>query len=79
MVLQHQPSTPYRSLNATQLMLLKLFSRDMTEQETKEIRNLLLQYLDAKLQTQLELDIAAKNITQNDLNKVLNESQRTHL
>jgi hypothetical protein len=66
-----------KTLNATQLMLLKLFSRNLSEQETEEIRELLLNYLDNKLQAQVEKDVAAKGITQADLNRVLNESQRT--
>lgn len=70
-------NTTPKTLNATQLMLLKLFSRNLSEQETEEIRELLLNYLDKKLQVQLEKDIAAKGITQADLNRVLNESQRT--
>lgn len=72
-VFQSKPKT----LNNTQLMLLKLFSRNMSEQETEEIRDLLLNYLNQKLQMQLEKDIAEKGITQDDLDKVLNESQRT--
>ncbi len=76
MVLE-QDQTPHRTLNAIQLMLLKLFNRDMPEQEIKEIRDLLLNYLDAKLQKQVAIDIAKKGITQTDLDTVLNESQRT--
>ena len=78
MVLE-QDQTPHRTLNAIQLMLLKLFNRDMPEQEIKEIRDLLLNYLDAKLQKQVAIDIATKNITQADLDAVLNNSQRTKL
>ena len=76
MVLE-QNQTPHRTLNAIQLMLLKLFNRDMPDQEIKEIRDLLLNYLDAKLQKQVAIDIARKGITQTDLDTVLNESQRT--
>jgi hypothetical protein len=67
-------NTP-RSLNATQLMLLKLFSRDMNEQETKEIRDLLLNNLDAKLQNQVDKDMKIKKITQKSLDAVLKNSQ----
>ena len=51
----------------------------MPEQEIKEIRDLLLNYLDAKLQKQVAIDIATKNITQADLDAVLKNSQRTKL
>ena len=51
----------------------------MPEQEIKEIRDLLLNYLDAKLQKQVAIDMATKNITQADLDAVLKNSQRTKL
>lgn len=63
-------------LNPVQLMLLKMFNRDMSEQEIHEIQSLLLHYLDTKLQKQLDKDIAHKGITQADLDAILNESQR---
>ncbi len=69
--------TAPKTLNNTQLLLLKLFSRNMSEQETEEVRDLLLNYLNQKLQLQLEKDIAEKGITQIDLDCILNESQRT--
>ena len=78
MVLEHA-ATPHRTLNAIQLMLLKLFNRDMPEQEIKEIRDLLLNYLDAKLQKQVAIDTATKNITQAELDALLENSQRTKL
>ena len=49
----------------------------MTEQETKEIRDMLLLYLDNKMQHQIDLDIQNKGITQSDFDKILNENQRT--
>ena len=69
----------HRALNPVQLMLLKLFNREMPEQEIDEIRVLLLNYLEAKLHRQLEIDMTVKGITQNDLDAVLNKSQRTKL
>ncbi len=66
-----------KSLNEIQLMLLKLFSRNMSDQEISEIRDLLLDYLDRKLQNQVEKDILKKGISQTDLDEVLNQSQRT--
>ena len=69
----------HRTLNPVQLMLLKLFNREMPEQEIDEIRVLLLNYLEAKLHRQLEIDMTVKGITQNDLDAVLNKSQRTKL
>lgn len=76
MVLE-QSNPVHRTLNPVQLMLLKLFNRDMTEHEVNEIRDLLLNHLEAKLHKQLEIDIANKGITQTDLDNFLNNSQRT--
>ena len=72
-------SSNYQNLNPIQLMLLKMFSREMNEQEINEVKTLLLHYLDMKLQKQLEIDIKNKNITQADFDRILNESQRTPL
>jgi hypothetical protein len=76
MVLE-QSNSVHRTLNPVQLMLLKLFNRTMTEHEINEIRDVLLNYLEAKLHKQLEIDIAQKGITQADLDAILNKSQRT--
>ncbi len=78
MVLE-QSNSVQRTLNPVQLMLLKLFNRDMPEHEINEIRDVLLNHLEAKLHKQLEIDIAAKGITQLDFDKLLNKSQRTQL
>ncbi len=64
-------STAPRSLNPVQLMLLKLFDRDLSEHEINEVRELLLNYLDAKLQKQVAIDMANKKITQKDLDNLL--------
>lgn len=72
-----QSNKNHRTLNATQLMLLKLFNREMTEQETAEINKLIMDYLDAKLQIQVAIDMKKKGITQADLDNILNNSQRT--
>lgn len=65
------------ALNETQLMLLRLFSRKMDENETNEIRELLINYLNQKLQAELDNVISEKGYTQKDFDKVLNNSQRT--
>lgn len=78
MVTQQLNST-HRTLNPVQLMLLKLFNRDMSVQEVEEVRSILMDYLDKKLQQQLDIDIARKNLTQNDFDIILNTKQRTKL
>lgn len=76
MVLEQSKSAQH-TLNPVQLMLLKLFNRTMSDSEITEIRDVLLNHLEAKLHKQLEIDMANKNITQEDLRAVLNNSQRT--
>lgn len=72
-----QSNPVQRMLNPVQLMLLKLFNRTMSDNEITEIRDVLLNHLEAKLHKQLEIDMVNKNITQADLRAVLNNSQRT--
>ena len=76
MVLEQSKSIQ-RTLNPVQLMLLKLFNRTMSDNEITEIRDVLLNHLEAKLHKQLEIDMAEKGITQEDLKAVLNNNQRT--
>lgn len=68
-----------KSLNDVQLMLLRLFNRDLTEQQTNDIRHILMNYLHEQLQIQVEKDMLQKGITQTDLDRKLNESQRTKI
>jgi hypothetical protein len=68
-----------RSLNAVQLMLLRIFNRNLSEQQLADIQAMLLNYLNEQLQVQLEKDIAKKNITQADLDLQLNDYQRSNL
>ncbi|MCU0325416.1 MAG: hypothetical protein MUF45_09220 [Spirosomaceae bacterium] len=65
------------ALNETQLMLLRLFSRKMDETETNEIRDLLINHLNQKLQRELDIVISEKGYTQKDFDEILNNSQRT--
>lgn len=71
------PNTASRTLNPIQLMLLKLFNRDMSEQEINDIKTLIINYLDEKLQEQVEKDIQLKGITQADLDAILSDTNRT--
>lgn len=67
-------NTQPRALNSVQLMLLRLFNRNLSEQQTADIQTLLLSYLNEQLQIQLDRDIAQKGITQADLNAQLNKN-----
>ena len=64
-------------MNATQMMLLRLFSRPVPEQRMKEIKKLLLQYYTQNLHDEVEKAIAEKGITDVDIDAVLYQQQRT--
>ncbi len=70
-------TTQPTKLNEVQLMLLKLFNRGMSEQETREIRDVILAHYQKQLQEEVERVIVEKNITREDFERILNESQRT--
>ncbi len=64
-------------LNDVQLMLLKLFSRPISQKDTEAIRSLLLDYYDNMLQEEVDTVMEQKGISRTDFEKVLNEQQRT--
>ena len=70
-VIQHKP------LNSVQQTLLALFSRDISEVEQNDIRELLLNYYDKMLQSEVQKVIQEKRYTSEDFEKMLNNSQRT--
>lgn len=63
-------------MNATQMMLLRLFSRPMTEESTEAIRKLLMDYYDKMIQEEVEKAIAEKGITEADFEAIKNKSYR---
>ena len=70
-------SVSAQSLNDVQLNLLKLFSRKMSETEQAEINEMLLKYYDNVLQKEVQRAINLKGYTKEDIENVLNNSQRT--
>jgi hypothetical protein len=64
-------------LNEAQMMLLKLFSRPMTEEQTKSFKKVVLDYYNQMLQEEVEKVIAEKNITRQDFDKLYEQKQRT--
>ena len=65
------PST--QKLNGLQLSLLRLFGQNISEQQTFEVRQLLMDYFDAQLKTELEIVIKEKGYAENDFRLMLNE------
>lgn len=66
-----------QSLNDVQLMLLRLFSRDMTKAEVEAIRALLLEYYDRALQDEVQKAIKEKKIVREVFVDKLNQHQRS--
>lgn len=64
-------------LNEVQLMLLRLFSRPMTEEEVKGVRSLLLNYYEQQLQKEVEEVIQEKGIQRKQFDELLQNDQRT--
>lgn len=59
-------------LNSLQISILRLFSQDLEEQQTLEIRKILLDYFDLQLQKELEVVIEEKGYTTEDYYQMLN-------
>ena len=66
-------------LNDVQITLLRMFNRDMTGQETAEVRKLILDYYDEKLDIELDKVVAEKGYNQEDYNAMLNHQNRKEL
>lgn len=60
-------------LNPVQVSLLRLFNRPMSEKESPEIRNLLVDHYSENLQGELTKVIKEKGYTSEDLDDLLNK------
>ena len=62
----------HTELNPVQISLLRLFNRPMSEKETLEIRNLLVDHYSEILKHEVNKAIAEKGYTSEDLDNLLN-------
>jgi len=62
----------HTELNPIQVSLLRLFDRPMSEDETKELKRLLVNHYSALLEEEVTKVIAEKGYTQNDFDNMLN-------
>lgn len=60
-------------LNGLQISLLRLFSQNLSDEKTFEIRKLMMSYFDEQLKTELERVIEEKAYTSEDYHKMLND------
>jgi hypothetical protein len=62
----------YSKLNSLQISLLKLFSQDISDDQSMDIRKILLEYFDKELKNELEEITIKKGFTQEDYREMLN-------
>jgi hypothetical protein len=56
----------HQGLNKTQMMLLRMFDRPMSDTESEELRDYINAFYKDKLDAQVQFDIQRKGITQKD-------------
>lgn len=61
------------ALNKTQLEILKLFTRPLSEEELQDIKNVLVNHLSEKLIRKTDAITKQKKYTQEDFNNWLND------
>jgi hypothetical protein len=59
-------------LNSLQISLLRLFSQNISDDQTLEIRKLMMNYFDVQLKAELEKVIEEKGYTEDDFRQMLN-------
>jgi len=62
----------HTELNALQVSLLRLFNRPMSEQETLELKRVLVKHYSKLLKKEVTRVVAEKGYTQQDFDNVLN-------
>lgn len=65
--------------NSIQTSLLKLFDRKIDSKELNEIHSILLKYYDSKIKIEAKKIMSEKNYTQDDLDFILNQSNRSKM
>ncbi len=59
-------------LNSLQISLLRLFSQNISDNQTLEIRKLMMDYFDVQLKKELEIVVEQKGYTTEDFHQMLN-------
>jgi hypothetical protein len=59
-------------LNSLQISLLRLFSQNISDDQTLEIRKLMMNYFDVQLKAELEKVVEEKGYTEDDFRQMLN-------
>lgn len=72
-----KPSSRMTPLNPVQLSLLRVFSREMTLEETRRVQKALLDTYEAELHEEVEAVIREKGYIDADFERVLKRQART--
>ena len=59
-------------LNSLQISLLRLFSQNISDDQTLEIRKMMMNYFDVQLKAELEKVVEEKGYTEDDFRQMLN-------
>jgi hypothetical protein len=62
-----------KKLNSLQLSLLRLFGQNINENQTLEIRKILMDYFDGQLKSEIENVVKEKGYYESDFQKMLSE------
>jgi hypothetical protein len=65
----------HTELNPIQISLLRLFNRPMSEKETLELKEILLNHYSGQLEEELSKVIAEKGYSQTDFDNMLNDKK----
>ncbi|CAN5329943.1 hypothetical protein BH09BAC6_BH09BAC6_18680 [soil metagenome] len=67
------PAYSHAKINPTQVSLLRLFNRPMSDKETMELKKLLVDHYSILLAGEINKVISEKGYTQNDFDDLLNK------
>ena len=62
-----------KKLNSLQLSLLRLFGQNINENQTLEIRKIMMDYFDGQLKSEIENVVKEKGYYESDFQKMLSE------
>ncbi len=68
---------PPRKLNEAQTSILRLFEREMTQSELDELKDILVDFLDSRLQKELDRVMHEKGISPDDIPQLGIKGNRT--
>ena len=71
-----ETSNIHTALNPVQVSLLRLFSRPMSEDDTKKLKKVLLEHYSGLLEQEVTAVITQKGYTQKDFDEMLNEDDK---